>query len=318
MRCCVTITQSLTATSSPTSGLSSARLSKTRIARSPQGGSVLGAEEPVARVAETGDDVRALVEVAVERGHVDRHARMSALEDRDAFGRRDQRQEADRTRGDATFDQQPNRVRGRVTGREHRIADDEEPALDLRQPDVVLDRALVRPAVQSDVPHSRRRDQLEQPVGHAEARAQDRDDRDLLAGDDRRVHLRERRLDRASGEREVARDLVAHQQRDLAQQLAKGARRRCAIAHVRELVLDERMIDDVQVREARVGKHVANAAALQPRSLKRWILPVAVFGNSSTNSTQRGYLNGASWSFTYDRSSSASAGAAFPGSFSTT
>src|SRR2546427_4118130 len=26
------------------------------------------------------------------------------------------------------------------------------------------------------------------------------------------------------------------------------------------------------------------------RSLKRWILPVAVFGNSATNSIQRGYL----------------------------
>ena len=27
-----------------------------------------------------------------------------------------------------------------------------------------------------------------------------------------------------------------------------------------------------------------------PRSLKRWILPVAVFGSSGTNSSQRGYL----------------------------
>jgi hypothetical protein len=26
------------------------------------------------------------------------------------------------------------------------------------------------------------------------------------------------------------------------------------------------------------------------RSLKRWILPVAVFGSSATNSSQRGYL----------------------------
>src|SRR5215467_938706 len=40
------------------------------------------------------------------------------------------------------------------------------------------------------------------------------------------------------------------------------------------------------------------------RSLKRWILPVAVFGSSSTNSIQRGYLYGAILSFTKAFSSS--------------
>jgi hypothetical protein len=47
-------------------------------------------------------------------------------------------------------------------------------------------------------------------------------------------------------------------------------------------------------------------------------LPVAVFGNSSTNSTQRGYLNGTSRSFTYALISCASASVARDGSFSTT
>src|SRR5712664_59357 len=40
------------------------------------------------------------------------------------------------------------------------------------------------------------------------------------------------------------------------------------------------------------------------RSLKRWIFPVAVFGSASTNSTQRGYLNGARRSLTKRCSSS--------------
>src|SRR5438128_9410987 len=40
------------------------------------------------------------------------------------------------------------------------------------------------------------------------------------------------------------------------------------------------------------------------RSLKRWIFPVAVLGRPSTNSTQRGYLNGASRSLTKRCSSS--------------
>src|SRR2546422_415100 len=42
------------------------------------------------------------------------------------------------------------------------------------------------------------------------------------------------------------------------------------------------------------------------RSLKRWILPVAVFGSSPTNSIQRGYLYGVMRSLTNAFSSSAS------------
>src|SRR5438132_14050911 len=44
------------------------------------------------------------------------------------------------------------------------------------------------------------------------------------------------------------------------------------------------------------------------RNLNRWILPVAVFGSSGTNTIQRGYLNGARRSFTNAFSSSSSAG----------
>ena len=38
--------------------------------------------------------------------------------------------------------------------------------------------------------------------------------------------------------------------------------------------------------------------AASARSLNRWILPVAVLGSSSMNSTQRGYFHGASCDFT--------------------
>ena len=47
-----------------------------------------------------------------------------------------------------------------------------------------------------------------------------------------------------------------------------------------------------------------NVAASRSRSLKRWILPVAVLGNSAMNSMLRGYLYGASRSFTKCLSSS--------------
>ena len=42
----------------------------------------------------------------------------------------------------------------------------------------------------------------------------------------------------------------------------------------------------------------ADVAASRSRSLKRWILPVAVLGNSGRNSIWRGYLYGARRSFT--------------------
>jgi hypothetical protein len=43
-------------------------------------------------------------------------------------------------------------------------------------------------------------------------------------------------------------------------------------------------------------KRKAHWPSASARSLKRWILPVAVFGNSARKSSQRGYLYGASFS----------------------
>src|SRR2546423_7659664 len=74
---------------------------------------------------------------------------------------------------------------------------------------------------------------------------------------------------------------------------------------VHELVLER--------RAARVDGQDHHA-----RSLKRWIFPVAVLGSSVTKSIQRGYLYGAILSFTKPFISSASAGDAAAGSFSTT
>ncbi len=43
-------------------------------------------------------------------------------------------------------------------------------------------------------------------------------------------------------------------------------------------------------RLARRAAHGAGSARSRSRSRKRWILPVAVFGSSATNSIARGYL----------------------------
>ena len=50
---------------------------------------------------------------------------------------------------------------------------------------------------------------------------------------------------RVRGELEVAGHLVGEQQRDLAEQLAEARRRGVLVAHHRQLVLDQRVIDDV-------------------------------------------------------------------------
>jgi hypothetical protein len=77
-----------------------------------------------------------------------------------------------------------------------------------------LERRLV--AVEPDVADARRGDQLEHAVEQPVARAQDRDEDELLAQQDGRLHRGQRRLDGPGGHRQIPRDLVGEQQRDLA------------------------------------------------------------------------------------------------------
>ncbi len=137
-----------------------------------------------------------------------------------------------------------------MAGRQHRIDQDENAALGLRQLHVIFDRPLgLVVAVETDMAHARRRQQFHQAVRHAEAGAQDRHHGDLLALDDRRIHLGERRLDLLRRHRQVAGELIAHQQRDLLQQLPEQGGRRRLVAHHGELVLDQRMIEHIERRE---------------------------------------------------------------------
>ena len=56
--------------------------------------------------------------------------------------------------------------------------------------------------------------------------------------------LRQRRFDLFHLQRKIARDLVAQQHADLAEELAERLGRALAIAHQREFVLNKRMIDN--------------------------------------------------------------------------
>jgi hypothetical protein len=173
-----------------------------------------------------------------------------------AFRRRHQGQEDDLVVGHAALLQHVDSVDRRVAGGDHRIAEDEGTLDRIRQAHQVFDRLVgFGIAEHADVADARRRHQFQQAVAHADAGAQDRHDGQLLAGDDRRVDRHQRGFDLAGGQRQVARDLIAHQQRDLPEQLAEGAGRRSAVAHVRQLVLDKRVIQDVQAGKTRILFH---------------------------------------------------------------
>src|SRR6185312_7883566 len=59
---------------------------------------LLRAEDPVAGVAQAGQDVAVRVELAIDRGRVDRHVRMRFVERRDALGTGDEAHHPDRPR----------------------------------------------------------------------------------------------------------------------------------------------------------------------------------------------------------------------------
>ena len=90
-------------------------------------------------------------------------------------------------------------------------------------------------------------DQVEHAVQEAVAGAEDGDDADLLAGQRLGLHRHQRGLDVPGLERQVAGDLVAEQEGDLAHQAAELGGRGLLLPGERELVLDQRVVDDDEV-----------------------------------------------------------------------
>jgi hypothetical protein len=101
-----------------------------------------------------------------------------------------------------------------------------------------------RVAVEADVGDAGGGDQLQHPVQHAHARAQDGGEDQLLAGDGGRLHGDQRGLDLDQVERQVAGDLVADQAADLLEQLAEALGGGVLLPHQGQLVLHQRVADD--------------------------------------------------------------------------
>jgi hypothetical protein len=81
----------------------------------------------------------------------------------------------------------------------------------------------------------------------------------FLAVDHRRQHRFERRLDLDHLRRHVARDLVGHQHADLVQQAPEAVGAAVLLPHERQLVLDQRM-GDVMDLARHGGQHTQSLA----------------------------------------------------------
>ena len=89
-----------------------------------------------------------------------------------------------------------------------------------------------------------RGNEVEHAFQQSVARPQHRDEDQLLAREDRRLHLHDGGLYAFRPHGEIPGDLVAQQHADLADELAEHRRRRLLAAHQGELVLDQRVVDD--------------------------------------------------------------------------
>ena len=213
------------------------------------------AEQSIAGVAESGEDVAVLVELAVECGSKDRHVGVSFAKARDAFRRGDKTEELDPLCTGAL--ERRDRARGASAGREHWI-EQEEIALRrvARHLEVVvhrLERVVV--AIQADVPNARTRHELQDPFDHAESRAKDRHERQLLARNLLADGGLERRYDLRRSKREVRRGFVRHEHRELVHELLEDLLWCGLIAQQGELVLHQGVREDGQSRDRGGGRH---------------------------------------------------------------
>ncbi len=180
---------------------------------------------------------------------------MCGVEARDAFGRGDEAEELDARctgaleRGDG--------ARRAAAGGEHRI-EEEEITLGgvTRDLEVVvhrLERVVV--AVEADVSDACARHQLEDTLDHAEARAQDGHQRELLACHPVAGHGFQRRVHGDRGKCEVGGGLIGHQHRNLVHQFLEDLLGRRLVAQQCQLVLHEGMRDDGEAGGCGGGRH---------------------------------------------------------------
>ena len=207
---------------------------------------LLRPEDTVAGIAKAREDVFLFIQLTVEGGGIDRNVRMRLVHDLDTFRGSDETHEFDIL--DAFFFHHVDGCDGAASGSEHRIDEDEVTIFHIRELAIVFDRlGGDRIAVETDDADAGRRHEFGEAFHHAEAGAQDRDDAELLAGDLFSCRFFERCLDSDIFERQIAGELIAHQERDLLQQTAELTGAGFFLSHNGQLVLDQRMINDMDM-----------------------------------------------------------------------
>lgn len=176
------------------------------------------------------------------------------------FGRGDEAEEADAR--SASSPEASYGGDGASTGGQHRIEDQELPCrCAVGYAEVVIngfERVVI--AVQADVAYARGGNDTEDAFEHAEPGAQNRNQHELLSLQARAGGWFERCTDGVRHESEISGGFVGHEHGNLTDQFTEELRRSRAIAQERELVLDEGMPDDGDVRICRGGEHGAESS----------------------------------------------------------
>ena len=231
---------------------------------------LLGAEDPVAGIAQAGDDVAVVIELLVHARDVDVHVRVLGLHALHALGRAYDAHELDVL--DADFLQEHRRSSRAAAGGQHRVDDYRVALLDVgRHFEVVLHRLeRVGVAVEADVADLHVRHQGHHAVHHAQARAEDGHYRQLLARYVAALRNSQRGLDFDVLQGQVAGRLVAHQHRYLTDKLTEGLGACVLVAQDAQFVLDKGMVEYVHIAHGGLLLFFYLCDSLACRSRSAW------------------------------------------------
>ncbi len=138
---------------------------------------------------------------------------------------------------------------GGVSGGEHGVDDDRFSVVHIAWDlEVVFHRLQrFRVAIEPNVPHPGRWEDLEHAVENPDAGPQDRYQNNFFAIENRALHGRQGGLDLLPDSGEVSADFVREEHADFVQQIPKGTRAALLVPHQGELVLDKRMVDGMNL-----------------------------------------------------------------------
>ena len=203
---------------------------------------LFGSENAVARIAEARDDVPVIIELLVKGAYDDVYVRMGILQCLEALRCGYDTKETD-VIAPVLFESVDG-VDGGAACRAHRVDDEYVTFVDVgRKLAVVLDRLESRRiAVHADMSDLGARDQLLKAFDHAEARAKDRDDRQLFACQALSGRLADRGLDIDILENQVSRRFIAFKHCNLGNDRSEITGSGLFVADKTDFMLDQRVI----------------------------------------------------------------------------